>query len=76
MRNVHISIRFVDGSFQEYEQGADFLSQITALQSQGVEGKALIHELISDDWSAPPRSVEVLGEDALGNEFSIVIPYR
>jgi hypothetical protein len=34
MSKVHISIRFVDGSLQEYEQGADFLSQLSALQSQ------------------------------------------
>lgn len=75
MTEVHVSIRFIDGSLQDYQEGPDFLSKLRLLQSQGVVGKQLVHELISDDFGAPPRGVEVWGKDTDGQGFSIKIPY-
>ncbi|TFW27758.1 hypothetical protein [Massilia horti] len=75
MSEINVSIRFVDGGLQEYAKDLDFLSRLHLLQSQGLAGKRLVHELISDDWGPPPRSVEVWGKDAKGQDFSIQIPY-
>ena len=54
---IQVSIRFVDGGFQEYSESTDFLSRLTELQNQGYEGRELINTLITDDWGAPPLSV-------------------
>jgi hypothetical protein len=75
MTEVHVSIRFVDGGLQDYQKGPDFLSKLRLLQSQGVAGRQLVHELISDEFGAPPSGVEVWGQDAGGQGFSIKIPY-
>lgn len=75
MTEVRVSIRFVDGGLQDYLEGPDFLSKLRLLQSQGVAGKQLVHELIGDDFGAPPSGVEVWGKDKDGQGFSIKIPY-
>lgn len=75
MNEVYVSISFADGSAQEYEADRAFLSRLLRLQEQGLKGKRLVHELISDDWGPPPRSVEILGKDESGQEFKVQIPY-
>lgn len=75
MTEVHVSIRFVDGSLQDYEEDPLFLSRLRLLQSEGVAGKQLVHELISDDFGAPPSGVEIWGKDTDGQGFSVKISY-
>ncbi len=45
------------------------------LQAEGYAGRALIHELITDDWGAPPRFVEIVGKGASGDSISLRIAY-
>jgi len=73
---ITVSIHFVDGGFQELRKGSDFLVRLRSLQARGVEGKALINQLISDDWAAPPSAAVVSGIGPDGERIKIVIPYR
>ncbi len=73
---ITVSIRFVDGSMQEFSESADFLSTLTELQNQGYKGKELIHELLSDDWGAPPLSVQIKGTKSDGTKTDINILYN
>lgn len=73
---IQVSIRFVDGGFQEYSERSDFLSRLTELQNQGYEGKELINTLITDDWGVPPLSVQIRGKGPDGSEVDLQIPYN
>jgi len=75
MSKITVSIFLVDGGLQEYEENMDFLHTLRSLQSRGISGKQLVNELISDDWGALPRRVEISGEDAQGSRLDIRIPY-
>lgn len=46
---VKITIRFVDGGLDEFEENDHFLLRMNALQMNGYKGKDLINELITDD---------------------------
>lgn len=76
MGKIMITVRTVDGGMQDWLEDLQFLSRLRTLQSEGLEGKELIHALVSDDWGAPPRSVRIHGQDASGQSFSVEIPYR
>jgi hypothetical protein len=71
--SVTISIHFIDGGFDQWTDSPALLTKLKSLRSRGLEGKALVHELISDDWAAPPKTV-VITDDATGDE--VQIPYR
>ena len=63
-----VRAHLVDGSL--LDMGSVSAAQLHRLQAEGYEGRALIHALLTDDWGAPPRFVELtrLGE-------RVVIPY-
>lgn len=67
---IQITIRFVDGSLQEFTETNEFLLRLSELKEQGYEGKGLIDRLITDDWGAPPVFVEIKG-----SEINLQIPY-
>jgi hypothetical protein len=46
------------------------------LKAQGLEGKDLVNELITDDWGAPPISVIVKGRMENGEVFNFTLPYN
>lgn len=72
---IKIIIRFVDGGLQEYNENPLFYKRYEILLKNGLNGKKLIHELITDDWGAPPIAVYIDGEDENGNIINEVIPY-
>lgn len=72
---VKITIRFVDGSLDEFEESDHFLLQLNALQIDGYKGKELINELITDDWGPPPLLVEIKGIKEDGTKVDLSIPY-
>ncbi len=73
---IHVSIKLVDGGFQEQNEDDEFISQLETLQKQGYEGKGLIHQLITDDWSAPPIYIDITGTTSNGSVVNIRIPYN
>jgi len=73
---INVSIRLVDGSLHEYSESDVFISNLNLLQSKGYEGKLLIHQLITDDWSAPPIVVDISGETSKGVRVNVKIPYE
>lgn len=74
MGTVTVTVRTVDGGMQEWFEDLQFLGRLRTLQAEGLDGKELIHALVSDDWGAPPRSVQIHGQDAGGHSFSVEIP--
>lgn len=72
---VKITIRFVDGSLDEFEESNHFLLRMNALQMHGYKGKELINELITDDWGPPPLLVEIKGIKEDGTKVDLTIPY-
>lgn len=52
-------ISFVDGGYDEVPVAA---SEYRRLKALGLTDKALIIELLSDDWGAPPSIVEIDGD--------------
>lgn len=74
---MKISISFVDGGYDEFEEKNSFGESLLELQNQGYEGKELIHSLLkTDDFAAPPTFVTVKGILTNGTEIDISIPYR
>jgi len=72
---VKITIIFVDGSLDEFEESDHFLLRMNALQMHGYKGKELINELITDDWGPPPLLVEIKGIKEDGTKVDLTIPY-
>jgi hypothetical protein len=75
MNTVRVSVRLVDGGLLELTKGAGFLRELQSLQSQGFVGKELVHRLLTDDWGAPPLSVEISGKAPDGKNVEVRIPY-
>lgn len=75
MTSISVSIRMVDGSLSEFAADEGFLNKLHALQAQGLRGKQLIHELLSDDWGPPPCVVEIHETLLDGKQIDIRIPY-
>jgi hypothetical protein len=68
---IKVLADLADGSQMRFT-GDHYVSKYKSLVAQGYEGKALIHALLTDDWSAPPLRVRIQEN---GNEVA-VIPYR
>jgi hypothetical protein len=75
MNEVTVSIRLIDGGFHEYTTGTAILEELRAFEQQGLSGRSLIDNLISDDWGAPPTSVTISGKDEDGKDFVQSISY-
>jgi hypothetical protein len=73
---IQVSISLVDGGLQEFEEGDSFVERLNELKTQGYEGKSLFHELITDDWGAPPVYVQISGKTSQGTEINERIPYN
>lgn len=72
---IQVSIKLVDDGLQEYTEGDDFVVRLDTLRNQGYEGKELVHELITDDWGAPPVYVDITGTTSKGTIINVRIPY-
>lgn len=64
----------VDGSM--LDMGAVSAAKLRRLEAEGYEGRELINELLTDDWGAPPRFIELIGKDAVGQPLRHVIHYE
>lgn len=75
MNSISVSVRLVDGSLMQFDAAADLLDRLNALQAQGLQGRQLIHQLLSDDWGPPPLFVEIIGTSPEGRHVEVLIPY-
>ncbi|MFT6901176.1 MAG: hypothetical protein ACJAXS_001365 [Colwellia sp.] len=73
---IQVTIRLADGSLDEYSESDGFISNLNSLRKQGFLGKELIHQLITDDWGAPPIVVNITGTTSKGSEVNVKIPYE
>ncbi len=60
MKNLKIEFPLVNGSLYSLEYDS---------------GKELIHNLVTDDWSPPPRSMVIEAQSEDGKIITITIPY-
>ena len=70
-----VTAHLVNGHLLDFDVDPDFLGRLTALQAQGLVGRSLIHELLTDDWGAPPIFLRVVGLGPDG-AVDITIPYE
>ena len=47
---IQVEARLVDGSNQDFSFGESFILEMNRLKAQGINGKSLIHSLLTDDW--------------------------
>lgn len=76
MATLEVTAHLVDGCLLDFDVDPDFLARLASLRGQGLEGRALIHELLTDDWGAPPVFVRIVGSGFDGNPIDITIPYE
>jgi hypothetical protein len=76
MSSIRVQIYFVDGSLLDTLVHPEILGRHAALATQGLTGKALIHELWSDDFGPLPLRLDLSGTAPSGQAVYISIPYR
>lgn len=74
--SIKVKVNLVDGSLNEFNQPLGIIAKYDRLVHQGLQGKALIHELLTDDWGLPPVRVTLSFVSVDGKPIEIVIPYR
>lgn len=75
MASLTARVHLVDGSLMVIPLDDDFLVRLKRLQTAGLQGKALVHELLTDDWGPPPVAVVVRGTAPDGSAVDLTIPY-
>lgn len=73
---VKVSANLVDGGLLEYFQPQSLIERYDLLRSEGYQGNDLVHELLTDDWGAPPSVVGLEGQRSDGTTFRVSIPYE
>lgn len=73
MPRVNVTIEFVDGSRSEAQYGPALMERYSELLAQGLGGRRLVNELLTDDWGPPPTSVTLAGIGADAKPFKIRI---
>lgn len=73
-----VKISFVNGDSNGdgWLEDRAFIERLIDLQDQGYTGKALINNLISDDWGPPPREVVITWPSADGQIQELRVQYR
>ncbi len=75
MSRLEIETSLVDGGMLDATADDSFVARYRKLVAEGYAGKHLVHELLTDDWGAPPRSVRIFGTMDTGEIVNILIPY-
>lgn len=72
---LKVSASLVNGGLQESDEADSIIEQLSSLRREGYEGRALVNELITDDWGAPPVGVRITGTLEDGTIVDEYIPY-
>ncbi len=75
MASLTAKVRHVDGSLSEFPLSLSYLGKLHRLQAQGLKGKDLVDELLTNDWDAPPLVVDLFDQQLDGTPVRIKIPY-
>jgi hypothetical protein len=75
MSSIRVVASLVNDDEQDFAFGDDFLRKLAALEARGLKGKALINDLITDDWAAPPNFITITGSHPDGRRINRVISY-
>ena len=62
MKNFELSLPLVNGELQDIFCG-------------DVSGKEVVHELITDDFGPPPKSMDITVTTESGKKVKLVVPY-
>jgi hypothetical protein len=73
--SLTIMVELVDGRQRQWQVSPSFLVALRGLRQRGINGRRLIHELITDDWPVLPRLVTISGVDEDGEHIIFRIPY-
>lgn len=72
---VKVTVYFVDGSLQDFDEPSSIIDQLEELRDEGLTGKRLIHALFTDDWGPPPSGITITGTLDDGSSVNESIPY-
>jgi hypothetical protein len=53
----------------------DLYARYKKAVESGLEGRDLVHELLTDDWAAPPRGIHITGTTADGETVDLMLDY-
>ena len=59
---LKVSVFLVNGGKSDWTVPDSFYRKLLSLRRSGLEGKPLVHELISDDLRPPPTFVTLTGQ--------------
>ena len=60
---AHVTIRFVDGSKDDYETDSSLVQRLKELKLTGLDGKELADKILTDDWAGPLKWVHISDGD-------------
>lgn len=72
---LKVQVNTVDGGVQDWTESDSILDKLARLRSDGLEGRDLVHALLTDDWGAPPQGVSITGTTDDGRVINEYIPY-
>ncbi len=73
MAAVTVRVDYADGTVSQAHYPADLLDRYDAIVQRGLSGKALVWELLSDDWPFKPKTVAIEGTRRDGTPFKVRI---
>ncbi len=72
---LNVFIQFVDGGSTSWDESDDLYSRYKTAIANGLEGRSLVHEVLTDDWAAPPLGIYITGTTATGETVDLVLDY-
>ena len=73
---IKVSIQLVNGGLNEFIEPDSIVGKLRRLKSEGLEGKALVDSLITDDWGPPPTVIHLTGTTDDGQKINERIIYE
>jgi|GEM_PF-1389974 len=65
---LRVEASLVNGGAMDWEVDESVYLRLLELRRDGLDGMALVEELLTDDWGAPPYKVRIVGRLDDGTE--------